>query len=114
MQFLCHALLIILHIVIWYINDNFTQSLPLSFVTSNKLDLLVYLLENVSQIKFIVDKQFATFRKVYFLSELDSTFYSLQYRFCILVHGVLDMSAWFTDVLFINHEYPPPPLKATL
>ena len=43
--------------VIWYINDNFTQSLSLSFVTSNKLDLLVYLLENVSQIRFIIDKQ---------------------------------------------------------
>ena len=43
--------------VIWYINDNLTQSLSLSFVTSNKLDLLVYLLENVSQIRFIIDKQ---------------------------------------------------------
>ena len=45
-----------MHIVIWYINDNFTQSLLLSLGTSNKLDLLVYLLENMSQIEFIVDK----------------------------------------------------------
>ena len=38
------------------VNDNFTQSLLLSFGTSNKLDLLVYLRENMSQIEFIVYK----------------------------------------------------------
>ena len=46
---LWHELLIILHIAIWYINGNFTQSLLLSFGTSNKLDLLVYLLRNMLQ-----------------------------------------------------------------
>ena len=46
---LWHVLLIILHIVIRYIHDKFTQSLLLPFGTSNKIDLLVYLLENMSQ-----------------------------------------------------------------
>ena len=41
--------MIILHIVIWYINDNITRSVLLLIVTSNKLGLLVYLLENMSQ-----------------------------------------------------------------
>ena len=61
--FFMTRIIIILHIVIWCINDNFTQSLLLSFVTSNKLELIVYLLENMSQTIFTVDKQICVISK---------------------------------------------------
>ena len=77
--------MIILHIVIWYINDNFTQSLLLSFGTSNKLDLLVYLLENMSQIEFIVDKHIWDISEGFFSIRtcgIDSVVWYTVFSFC--------------------------------
>ena len=96
---------IILHIVIWYISNNFTQSLLMSFDTPNKLDLLVY----VANKAYCNSNIFGTFWKVSFLSKLDSTFYWLRYwllyfgTLCFSFVSVISISV-LIDMWFINHE----------
>ena len=93
--------------VIWYINDNFTQSLLLSFGTSNKVGLPVYLLVNTPQIKFIVRLTYlGHFKRSPFYLNLIRHFSN-----CLVIHfgalcfkfvSMISISER-TDVYFINH-----------